>query len=249
MASKKNSRLSAGRDMKANARLACRLALAAGALALAGGSLASCRHLPFSPDKAAKSPSPAEKKTAESAAEKPPAAGCPGPHYLRQGGSFFQQGRLGPARSCFEKLNYGAGDFAPALLEIQKINYTEKDWTRFFGLAVYYRGKLLATKEMAAKNFHQEMLALELLALLRHCRFEEALAVLEWGLRAAAEAKKDSSKIQKAADFLKLKERVGDRPRPWTDWERRARLWPVQTEQIISLDNPKRARARVKSKC
>ena len=177
-------------------------------------------------------------------------AGCPSSSYYGGGLGFFQEGQLAPARACFENLNYGGSDFIPALLEIQKINYIQADWSRFFGLAFYYRSKLLASEEMIADNFRQEMLALEVLALLRHCRFEEALQIMEWSLKAAEKAGKDSSKIQKAANFLKLRERVGDKPKKkWADWERRVYLWPMNPDRIRWLDNPKRLRARVKSKC
>ncbi len=174
---------------------------------------------------------------------------CQGPDYLKAGLQLFHEGRLKPARACFERLSFGSAGFAPALVEIQKINYTEKDWSRFFALAIYYRNKLLDSKKGLADHFQQDMPALEVLALIRHCRFPEALKIMEWGLKAAEAAGRDSSKIQQAANFLKLKERVGDRPGKWMDWEKRVYLWPVSAGSAISLSNPRRLRARVRSKC
>ena len=180
------------------------------------------------------------------------AADCPDPFsYIEAGWRFFQKKNLIAARACFENINYGDSRFVPALLEIQKINYIEADWSRFFGLTFYYRKKLLATKRMTADNFRQKMPALEILALLRHCRFEEAFHIMEWSLKTAQRAGKDASQIQKAADFFKLKEKVGDSKSKavWMDWQNRVHLWPVNFNQLKGLDNPKRLRAQVKSKC
>ena len=127
------------------------------------------------------------------------------------GWDLFKKGELNEARSQLEKLNYGGESFLPAILEIQKINYIEKDWDRFFGLASYYRKKLLYSTEISVQNFRQEMLALEILALVRHCRLSEALRIIEWSLWLAGEINKDSSKIQKTVHFLKLKTKIGDK--------------------------------------
>lgn len=207
------------------------------------------RKAPLSPKKLSLRDDEAGKQPFEGSGGGEAGPPCPGPDYLKAGVQLFHEGSLQPARACFERLSYGSEGFGQALLEIQKINYTEKDWSRFFALAVYYRNKLLPSKRGLAEHFQQEMLALEVLALLRHCRFPEALQIMEWSLKAAEEAGKDSSKIQKAANFLKLKERVGDRPGKWMDWGKRVYLWPVSAGGAISLDNPKRLRARVRSQC
>ena len=80
--------------------------------------------------------------------------------------------------------------FLPAIIEIQKINYIEQDWTRFFGLASYYKKKFLVSREMSIKYFRQEILALEILALVRHCRLPEALQTMKWSLELAKKIKK-----------------------------------------------------------
>ena len=45
---------------------------------------------------------------------------------------FIKKGKLSEARNQLEKLSYGEEGFLLALLEIQKINYIEQDWDRFF---------------------------------------------------------------------------------------------------------------------
>lgn len=163
--------------------------------------------------------------------------------------ALFRKNELSEAREWLEKLNYEEEGFLFALLEIQKINYIEKDWDRFFGLASYYRKKLLYSPEMATKNFKQEMLTLEILALIRHCRYPEASQVIEWSLALAENIKKSSSKIKKTIYFLKLKTQTGDEKVKRTDWEKQINLWPVDPKNINRLDNPKYLRMKVDSKC
>lgn len=173
----------------------------------------------------------------------------PSSDFLLTGWSLFKEKKLKEARNWFEKLNYGNKDFISAIVEIQKINYIQKDWNRFFGLAIYYRKKLLSSREMSLKNFRQEILALEILALFRHCRFSKALEIIEWSLKLAEELKKDSSKIQKTVHFFKFKKRVGDIKTQKTDWKKQIHLWPVDSDRIKWLNNPKHLRMRVKSQC
>ncbi len=168
---------------------------------------------------------------------------------LLTGWHLFKEGRLNEARNRFEKINYENKDFISAIMEIQKINYTQRDWNRFFGLAVYYRKKLLSSHERSLKNFRQEMLALEVLGLLRHCRFPESLEIIEWSLKLAEELKKDSSKIQKTVHFFKFKKQVGEIKTQKTDWKKQIRLWPVDSDRIKWLSNPKHLRMKVKSQC
>ena len=169
--------------------------------------------------------------------------------FLLIGWNLFKRGKFNEARNWFEKLNYKDEGFISAILEIQKINYIQKDWNRFFGLAVYYRKKLLSSHEMSMKNFHQKMLALEILALLRHCHFNEALEIIEWSLELAERLKKDSSKIQKTIYFFKLKKRIGEVKTQKTDWKKQIRLWPLDSGHIKWLSNPKHLRVKVKSRC
>ncbi len=169
--------------------------------------------------------------------------------FLIMGWNFFKQKKLNEARIWLEKLNYGDEGFISSILEIQKINYIQKDWTRFFGLAVYYRKKLLSSDETSIKNFRQEMLALEILALIRHCRFPEALKIIEWSLGLAEKIKKDSSKISKTVYFFKLKKQVDGIKTKKTDWGKQIHLWPVNSDRIKWLSNPKNLRMKVKSQC
>ena len=169
--------------------------------------------------------------------------------FLLTGWKLFKGEKLKEARDWLEKLNYEHKDFISAIVEIQKINYIQKDWSRFFGLAVYYRKKLLSSYKESLKSFRQEMLALEILALIRHCRFSEALEIIEWSLKLAGELKKDSSKINKTVHFFKFKKQVGNVKTQKTDWKKQIHLWPVKSDRVKWLSNPKHLRMRVKSQC
>ena len=163
--------------------------------------------------------------------------------------NLFKEGRLDEARGWLERLNYKEKDFLSSILEIQKINYIEKDWIRFFGLASYYRRRLLYSRRAAVKNFKQEMLALEILALIRHCRFPEASRTIKWSLRLAKKLNKDSSKIRKTIYFFRLKNYMGEKKAQTIDWERQIHLWSITPEQIDQLSNPKHVRTKVENKC
>ena len=101
--------------------------------------------------------------------------------------------------------------FSLPFWKFKKLITLKRIGTVFFGLASYYRKKLLYSTEISVENFRQEMLALEILALIRHCRLSEALRIIEWSLWLAREINKDSSKIQKAVHFLKLKTKIGEK--------------------------------------
>ena len=90
-------------------------------------------------------------------------------HHFKEGFSFFKKGKLDQARVYFEKINKNQKYFIPSLLEIQKINYLQQKWDQFFGLAWYYREVLLSLPKVSSQKFKQEMLALEMLALVKHC--------------------------------------------------------------------------------
>ena len=99
-----------------------------------------------------------------------------------KGVALFKKENLSAARTNFESINKGNKYFVPALLEIQKINYIQGNWGSFFGIANYYRTVLLNSKSSVRKHFQQELLALEVLALIRHCRFNLAYQIVEYGL-------------------------------------------------------------------
>lgn len=169
--------------------------------------------------------------------------------FLVKGLDLFKKKKFSESRKWLEKLNHGDEGFLLALLEIQKINYIEEDWDPFFGLASYYRKKFLYSPEKAAANFRQNMLALEILALIRHCRLPEALQVIEWSLALAKNIKKEASRIQKTIHLLKLKTQLGEKKIQSTDWKKQINLWPVAPENINRLNNPKYLRMKVDSKC
>lgn len=168
---------------------------------------------------------------------------------LETGLNLFQEGKLNESRNQLEELNYKDGNFLSSIFEIQKINYIEQDWDRFFGLAYYYRKKFLYSYTVSEKNFKQEVLALEILALIRRCRFSEASRVIKWSLALAKKIKKDSSKIQKTIYFFKLGKHLGEKEAWEIDLEKQMDLWSVTPRNIRWLSNPKHVRVKVSNQC
>ena len=168
-----------------------------------------------------------------------------------KGLSLFRKGQLSPARVLFEKFYMGDKHFLPALMEIQKINYIAGRWDQFFGLALYYRQILLSSPEQAKKHFRQNVLALEILALIRHCRFRESQKIRDLSLMLARKINQDSSKIKKTAYFFNLKKLVSDQKpdRSTKNWTEQMYLWPMARPEIKWVKNPKNLRVRVKSFC
>lgn len=168
-----------------------------------------------------------------------------------KGLDLFRKGKLNEARDQFKMLNRGDKYFVRGLLEIQKINYIKNDWDYFFGLAVYYRNALLSSYEMSVKNFQQEILTLEILALIRQCQFYESKKIIEWSMELAEKIKKDYSKIKKAIYFFNLEKLIGDQKRnkDKVDWRKRIYLWPLSPSQLKWLDNPKNLRMKVNNRC
>ena len=171
-------------------------------------------------------------------------------NYIR-GITAFKKGRLSQARRFFEKINRGRKNYAPALLEIQKINYREKKWDRFFGMALYYRSELVSSVSLAKKYFFQEMLALEVLALIRHCKFNTAYQLVEQSLAMGKKAGKKTEKIQKAGWFFNLKKwsLENHQKKQKNNFLKRIQFWPLNKQQLQWIDNPKNLRTRVESQC
>lgn len=168
-----------------------------------------------------------------------------------KGVALFKKENLSSARTNFENINKGNKYFVPALLEIQKMNYIQGNWDSFFGIANYYRTVLLDSKSAARKHFQQELLALEVLALIRHCRFNLAYQIVDYGLSVGRTVNKNTLKIRQSGYFFKLKELVADKKlkKQGTDIIRRMHFWPLKTDQLEWMDNPKNIKVKVKSKC
>ena len=162
----------------------------------------------------------------------------------------FHKGDLDAALGQFQKLNRGDLNFVSGLLEIQKINYSKGRWDHFFGLAGYYRNVLLSSDKIALKNFREEFLALEILALARHCRFSSAGGIINWSLKLAKRIKKPAKKIKKTVSFFNLKKLIGDTKNNTKHKQKDdTYLWPLQFKQLEKVDNPKHLRMKVKSQC
>ena len=227
--------------------------------------LVSCSHIPFSFQRSAKQeghtlkgrhPSGIDFKSVQKKIGAFPAhpkkLGTEGDRQrvFDKGLRLFQQGHLLSARILFESFHRGDTNFVPALVELQKINYREKQWDRFFGLALYYRSLLLSSPKDWRTNFRQKPLALEILALIRHCRFKESQKIKEWSLNLAQSLNTDSHYIKKTANFFKLKKLIGDQKTgTQNSLNEQIHSWPLKQQELKWVDNPQNLRVKVKSQC
>lgn len=134
--------------------------------------------------------------------------------------------------------------FPEALRRLQDWSYQKEDWDAFFGRAVYYRANLGRAEN---KTWIPELVALEALALSRHCHWAEARRVLAWAktkgnndlfTRVEAQvALHESFAKTKKAGALAFASPEGTRP------------WWIGTNQLEKVSNPRFVRVHVRSLC
>lgn len=172
-------------------------------------------------------------------------------HVFTKGVKLFHKKKLIVARKQFEKLNLGDKDFFSALLEIQKINYIKNNWDRFFGLAIYYRSQLNFAHKISFKNYKQELLVLEILALIRHCQFTESKKLIKWSIALAKKHKQPFFKIKKTIYFMNLKALIKNKKKETKTlkFKNQINIWNIKSHQLNLLDNPKHVNMKVIDQC
>ena len=169
---------------------------------------------------------------------------------FNKGLQFFKKGDLDTARMYFERVDKTQRYFVPSLLEIQKINYLQKKWDQFFGLAWYYREVLLSSAKISPQNFKQELLALEVLALIQHCYFEESNKIIKWGIQKARSLNRSSLKIRQAGFFSrKFFNKNPELKEVHNSWREHVFFWPLELYQLPWIDNPKKLRIKINDRC
>lgn len=128
-----------------------------------------------------------------------------------------------------------------ALEELQKLYYSEGKWERFFALSVFYR----------AKNypFRETMIAREVLALAKHCRWRDALDILSHQENHPSQILDQIARHlvlqEKFANELKTKE---SKPNSTFVFEKNPQ-WKIQTARLSQIQSPKLLRMAVESRC
>lgn len=173
----------------------------------------------------------------------------------------IEENHLELALQNLDAINVNAPEYVQAFGEIQKIQYRNNQWEKFFGYASFYRAKLMQ------ENLDPQLNVLEALALIRHCQFEPAHNVIEQTKALIANNKKlnDEAKVRAAADIqaaesiLELQQNLAARV---TSDEARKSIkafslesaWKVKesTKQDMvksAINNPRALRVYVKNRC
>lgn len=160
---------------------------------------------------------------------------------------------------AYEKLSSveeSSADFVNALVESQKVHYRRAQWQSFFAYATFYRKKLLATPELTKKNFSSRMIALEVMALAKHCLWNEAREIgeralaqgREVGATNLAEIDETMARFKLVREFPKAIEGKADLKRPAPIFSREL-LWPVADKSLLRVSHPRNLRMMVESRC
>ena len=176
----------------------------------------------------------------------------------RSSGSFSQgiralhDSKLIKARENLESLSVKDEKFLMSLTELQKINYREGKWDKFFGQSFYYRNSILKTP--SPRRFSQRLIVLEVLALARHCRFKEAAQVARWGVALGNSlGKRPVADLQRSIELFAFNSSIPDRNKKKPILSKggfhQDLAWSLSAKQMASLTNPKELRVKVKSHC
>lgn len=155
--------------------------------------------------------------------------------------------RAGDPKLAMEKLAtipHESPEFTWAMLEGARLQYREKKWQEFFGIASF--GRMQETVDLNLEKLR----LLEILALLRHCQFELAKPLVVDAIPRASKKNRDQ--------FLVLADLLDVAP---TSWETKAaasgkldgrkkaeRLWPIAKDALKSL-SPFKMRRKIEPLC
>jgi hypothetical protein len=163
----------------------------------------------------------------------------------------------GSIREAYEKLESipsGHKDFSDALVELQKIHYRRQDWGKFFAYAQFYRVKTAMTDSTAPLK--ARMISLEAMALAKHCLWEKADEILNWGI-----AQKDrlddanSKELLAAREYLRLHNQFPKSALAREDTRKlpsvfsTEQAWTLQAKALRTFSHPKALTVRLKSEC
>lgn len=187
------------------------------------------------------------------------AAAISAPHDLFESALVqLESNEIDSAYSLLQNLPESDPHFALALTELQKIHFKRAEWSKFFAYAQYYRKKTLPLTRSSGSRIQVRMLTLEALALAKHCRWDEATALLEQSKSISARVPgsltpADLAELDHALVNLKLMQGFpeGQRTRSKSDVSpvlfTGVQYW--RTQASTSLPHPRYLRADVKSRC
>lgn len=168
---------------------------------------------------------------------------------------FLNAGQIDEGYSSLDAVGADDAEFVPALVEMQKVHYRRGEWQKFFAFAQFYRKKLLKDEQLTRRNFNERLFSLEIMALAKHCLWNEARGVGQRGLELARavgargdEIAETMAQYRLIEEFPKAIAGKEDSRRPAPVFSKEL-LWPVSGRQFELIDHPRKLRLVVKSRC
>lgn len=160
--------------------------------------------------------------------------------------------------ASFSEANSGDKDLAfwSQRSEEVKSHYRNQDWSAFFAAVMYFRlHRAQNPSSSAMKPFRDNYLALELLGLSKHCRWDLIVGLKKAEL--SEEILKELPQTSRALDFISLKREL---PIPEVDKEQevlsalevlksKRDQWPMRFQKLAEAKSPKGFQLNVESKC
>lgn len=154
----------------------------------------------------------------------------------RQASSLLQQGKQDEALVVLQDIHGSPEAESWALSQAVKVLYSKQRWPRFFGLSSYVR------TQYPSLALADDVRLLEILALLRHCRNDDAVALVKTGLAQGSSASRP--RYEMLASLLEVAATPPDeRPQDDSSDPQAPRkmfaskhVWPVPVQAVPKLD-------------
>jgi hypothetical protein len=154
----------------------------------------------------------------------------------RQASALLQQGKQDEALIVLQSIHGSPEAESWALSQAVKVFYSKQRWPRFFGLSAYVR------TQYSSLGLADDVRLLEILALLRHCRNDDAVALVRVGLAQGSSASRP--RYEMLASLLEVAPTPPDeRPQDESSDPQAPRkmfaskhLWPVPVQAVPKLD-------------
>ncbi|GEM_PF-4663905 len=166
----------------------------------------------------------------------------------RQASLLLQQGKQDEALVVLQTIHSSAESESWALSQAVKVFYTKQRWPRFFGLSSYVR------TQYSSLGLADDVRLLEILALLRHCRNDDAIALVKVGLAQGSAASRP--RYEMLASLLEVAATAPDeRPQGESSDPAAPRkmfaskhIWPVPVQAVPKLD-PWKLERKIQPQC
>ncbi len=166
----------------------------------------------------------------------------------RQATLLLQQGKQDEALSVLQTIHGSPQSESWALSQAVKVFYSKQRWPRFFGLSSYVR------TQYSALGLADDVRLLEILALLRHCRNDDAIALVKVGLAQGSSSSRP--RYEMLASLLEVAATAPDeRPQDESSDPQAPRkmfaskhIWPVPVQAVPKLD-PWKLERKIEPQC